>query len=147
MCRYDGRVLIYSGCCISDLYERYRVGVCSCVKSMHLGLCYNTVCLCISAYMLRHSNLIWALRRIFGRWVSQCHVTSAGIQGSAHLVPPLFNPRVHSREKDLPYSFLCSSVHHFYLYLMELSTSLTTKKRWSLALCVLRLRHRALRNR
>lgn len=30
---------------------------------------------------------------------------------------------------------------------MELNPSLTTKKKWGLALCVLRLRHRALRNR
>ncbi|TNN75978.1 hypothetical protein EYF80_013741 [Liparis tanakae] len=30
---------------------------------------------------------------------------------------------------------------------MELSSGLTTKKKWGLALCVLRLRHRAFRNR
>lgn len=71
-----------------------------------------TVCVCTHAYMPTLSKLNWALRRIFRRWVSQSHVTSAGIQGLGSSCPHSLYLWVRSGDPQL----LCSpSVRPSYL--------------------------------
>lgn len=133
---------VCGGCYISDVHVRYCVLFCYtvCIEKMHIYI-YYSYSMCVHLYT--HSKLKRALRGILRRWVSQSHVTSAGIQGSVRLVPPPMYLWVCGSERVLP---CCLSVRPS-LFLMEITSSLTTRKKWGLALWVLRLRHRALRNR
>lgn len=75
---------------------------------------------------------------------SQVGVTipcDTGIRGSALLVPPPLHQLACSLRVDI---FSILPLMRLSLFLME---TLTSRRKWGLALWVLRLRHRALRNR
>lgn len=99
---------------------------------------YLSMCVCIYyIYTLK-------IQKGIEKDPSQVGVTipcDTGIWGSAPLVPPPLNQLACSLRVDI---FSILPLMRLSLFLME---TLTSRRKWGLALWVLRLRHRALRNR
>lgn len=70
-------------CCICDICVTWSENT---AVHNRCSLVCVMVCFCFSGYVLTYSPTRWALRWHLSRWVSQPHVTCAGIQGLVRLV-------------------------------------------------------------